>query len=109
MVNSYRSSSSTHFVLHNAGAWVDFQGSITLNGKGHYGIADNGEGEVLYACFYTAITSYCPSTTSRTVLSSGMGATYEQRSSTQSNSIAIGSTTNLGSVSYTHLTLPTKA
>ena len=26
-----------------------------------------------------------------------MGATYEQRSSTQSNSIAIGSTTNLGS------------
>lgn len=97
MVNSYRSSSSTHFVLHNAGAWVDFQGSITLNGKGHYGIADSGEGEVLYACFYTAITSYCPSTTSRTVLSSGMGATFEQRSSTQSNSIAIGSTTNLGS------------
>ena len=95
LVNSYRTSSSTHYVLHNAGAWVDFQGSITLNGKGHYGIADDGEGQVLYSCFYSTTTSYCPSTTSRTILESGMGATFDHRTSTQSNSIAISSTTNL--------------
>ena len=97
LINSYRTSSSTHFVLHSAGAWVDFQSSITLNSKGHYGIADDGEGNVLYSCFYSAITSYCPTTTSRTVLKSGIGATFEHRSSSQSSSIAIGSTTNLAS------------
>ena len=96
LINSYRTSSSTHFVLHSAGAWVDVQGTITLNGKGHYGIADDGEGQVLYSCFYATTTSYCPSTT-RTILKSGMGATFDHRTSTQSNSIAIGSTTNLAS------------
>ena len=55
LINSYRSSSSSHFVLHSAGAWVDMQGTITLNQKGHYGISNGDDGTALYACLlYTS-------------------------------------------------------
>ena len=97
LINSYRSSSSSHFVLHSAGAWVDMQGTITLNQKGHYGISNGDDGTALYACWYASISSYCPTTTHRKVFNSGIGSTFEDRTSTSTQTIAIGSTITIGS------------
>ena len=73
------------------------QGTITLNQKGHYGISNGEDGTAIYACFYAAISSYCPTTTHRKVFNSGIGSTFEERTSTSAQTIAIGSTVTIGS------------
>ena len=85
---------STHHQYAFNGLWLDSMGQVEVDGGGHYGLVDDGNGKVAFTCHY--YSAYCPTSQSRTIKFMGDGDLFDSRSSTTTSATVIGSTVSVG-------------
>lgn len=82
---------STHYFFNFNGVSPTLMGSEVLNNRGHYGLTESGDGEILFVCHYT---SYC-SSSSRKIHRHGDGSLEFSEPTSISSETVVGRTHTL--------------
>ncbi|MBT3772228.1 MAG: hypothetical protein HOF90_04945 [Euryarchaeota archaeon] len=90
--NTQSTSYSYHHYFDFTGSWITHLGSKQFTNKGHYGLSNGEDGDLLFTCHYS---NYCTAS-SRKVLRVGSGITHSASTGSSSSSILVtGPTTQL--------------
>ncbi len=85
---------STHYQYSFNGLWLESMGQVEIDGGGHYGLVEDGDGKVAFTCHYYA--SYCSSSQRSKINFMGDGDLFDSRSSTTTSATVIGTSLSVG-------------